>query len=93
MGDSEKDMPDRNISIDDVTVEDIVAKTTKSAGKKKTGKAGKFSEFVAEFKKIVWPSRTSTFRQTTAVIISSVLIGAIIVVVDMVIRLGLELVM
>ena len=45
----------------------------------------------AEFKKIIWPSRQSLGKQTLAVLLSSIGLGVIITLVDMIIRLGLEL--
>ena len=62
----------------------------KKSAKKPERKTSFFSEVVAEFKKIVWPNRNSLFKQTVAVIVSSVILGAIIVLVDLVIRFGIE---
>lgn len=44
----------------------------------------------AEFKKIVWPDRMSVAKQTTAVVIVSVILGAVIKVLDMLIQMGLN---
>ena len=76
-------------SIDDVTVEEAAVKTAKKP-KKKSGKPSFFSGIAAEFKKIIWPSHKTLFKQTTAVIISSVILGAIIYLVDMVIKFGID---
>ena len=57
------------------------------------GKAPKKSWFKglkAEFKKIIWPDKKSVAKQTTAVVIISVLLGALIKLVDMIIQLGLN---
>ena len=43
-----------------------------------------------EFKKIIWPDRNSLVKETTAVLVVSVLLGAIIFVVDFVARIGIE---
>ena len=57
------------------------------------GKAPKKSWFKglkAEFKKIIWPDKKSVSKQTTAVVIISVILGALIKLIDMIIQLGLD---
>lgn len=57
------------------------------------GKAPKKSWFKglkAEFKKIIWPDKKSVAKQTTAVVIISVILGALIKLIDMIIQLGLD---
>ena len=49
-----------------------------------------FKGLKAEFKKIIWPDRNSLVKETTAVLVVSVLLGAIIFVVDFVARIGIE---
>ena len=49
-----------------------------------------FKGLKAEFKKIIWPDRNSLEKETTAVLVVSVLLGAIIFVVDFVARIGIE---
>lgn len=44
----------------------------------------------SEFKKIIWPNKASVARQTTAVILASIFVGAIVKVLDMLIQLGLK---
>lgn len=94
MSDSEKDLMQKKLS-DDFIVEDVNIKTAKPAkAKKKSGKSGGgfFSQIKAEFKKIIWPSRQSLFRQTVAVVISTLVVGILIYAVDIVIKLGLDLI-
>lgn len=43
-----------------------------------------------EFKKIVWPTKDDTTKQTVAVIITSVVIGCLVALMDFVIRIGVE---
>lgn len=60
-----------------------------------TGKAPKKSWFAglqAEFKKIIWPDKASITRQSVAVAIISVFLGALIKILDMIIQLGLNLI-
>lgn len=91
MSDSEKEVMNSS-SLEDITVEDMAVKTVKPAKKsnKKNKKSGFFAGVAAEFKKIIWPSRNSLFKQTTAVIISSLILGVIIAVVDLLIKFGLD---
>ena len=44
----------------------------------------------AEFNKIVWPSRKSLAKETIAVLVVAVLLGAIISIVDLITRFGIE---
>lgn len=62
----------------------------KKESKKAERKTGYFREVVAEFKKIIWPNRNSLVKRTVAVIVSSVLLGAVIALIDLVVKFGLE---
>ena len=42
------------------------------------------------FKKIIWPDRKSLIRQTIAVLLTSVILGAVIALLDLVIRFGIN---
>ena len=44
----------------------------------------------AEFKKIVWPDKVTVAKESAAVVIISVILGAIIALVDMAIKFGLD---
>jgi preprotein translocase subunit SecE len=62
-------------------------------GENKTEKAPKtswFSGLKAEFKKIIWPDKTSLTRQTVAVVVVSVVLGLIIAVLDILIKYGVD---
>ncbi len=92
MGDLEKNVNGK-ASLDDITVEEMTAKTAKpakSAKKDKSHKKGFFSGVAAEFKKIIWPSRKSLLKQTTAVIVSSVILGVLIFLVDLLVKYGID---
>ena len=59
----------------------------------KTEKAKKTSWFKglkAEFKKIIWPDKKTLAKQTVAVTVVSVILGAIIAVVDVVVKYGID---
>ena len=47
-----------------------------------------FQELKAEFGKITWPTKKNLFRQSVAVIVTAVLMGVLIVLLDYLIRFG-----
>jgi preprotein translocase subunit SecE len=49
-----------------------------------------FKSVKAEFKKISWPDRKSTVRQSIAVVFISVVVGLIIAVIDYVVQYGVN---
>ena len=46
----------------------------------------------AEFKKIIWPDKETLTKQTIAVLVCSVVIGAVIAVLDLIIKFGLNII-
>lgn len=46
----------------------------------------------AEFKKIIWPDKDTLTKQTGAVLIVSVILGALIAVLDLIIKFGLNII-
>ncbi len=56
----------------------------------KAKKKNWFKGLKAEFKKIIWPDKKTLVKQTAAVITCSVLLGAIIAVVDALIQYGID---
>ena len=56
----------------------------------KANKPGKLSQIKAEFKKIIWPDKTTVRKETTAVITVSVLLGLLIALLDIVLRYGVD---
>ena len=57
----------------------------------KTQKKSWFKGLKAEFKKIVWPDKNTLAKQTTAVVAVSVILGALIAVIDVILRYGIDL--
>jgi preprotein translocase subunit SecE len=53
-------------------------------------KVSRFAGLKAEFNKIIWPDKESLVRQTTAVVITSVVVGLIIALLDYVIQYGVD---
>ncbi len=58
--------------------------------KEKKAKTSFFKGLKAEFKRIIWPNSKTLIRETTAVVVVSVLLGAIITALDFVIRIGID---
>lgn len=57
---------------------------------KKGGGLGKiFANLKTEFSRIIWPDKDSLTKNTVAVLVSSVALGIIIAVIDMIIKFGL----
>ncbi|MCI5501386.1 MAG: preprotein translocase subunit SecE [Lachnospiraceae bacterium] len=44
----------------------------------------------AEFNRIIWPDKDTVVKETTAVVIVTVILGAIIALLDFVIKTGLD---
>lgn len=57
----------------------------------KTTRTSFFTAVKAEFKKISWPDRESTFKQSVAVAIISIVVGLIIAVLDWIILYGVDI--
>ncbi len=54
-------------------------------------KSGEFWKGVkSEFRKIIWPDRTTLYRQTVAVVVVSVITGALIAVLDRALQYGIN---
>ena len=56
----------------------------------KTQKKSWFKGLKAEFNKIVWPDKNTLAKQTTAVVAVTVVLGALISVVDALLRYGID---
>ena len=58
--------------------------------KTRTQKKSWFKGLQAEFKKIIWPDKKTLAKQTTAVVTVSVVLGAVIAVIDAILRYGID---
>lgn len=65
-------------------------KTSENKTEKKQKKSSWFKSLKAEFKKIMWPDKKTLAKQTVAVTVCSVLLGAIIAIVDALIQYGID---
>ena len=57
----------------------------------KTQKKSWFKGLNREFKKVIWPDRMTVAKQTAAVVSVSVILGAIIAIVDFIAQYGVDL--
>lgn len=56
-------------------------------GKKKNGA---FHALKAEFHRIVWPDKETIIKESTAVVVSTIILGIIIALLDLLIKTGLD---
>ena len=61
-----------------------------NAKKQKAAKPDFFKGVKAEFKKISWPDKDSLIKQSVAVVCISVVLGAVIAVLDFLIQYGVD---
>lgn len=59
--------------------------------KENTQKKSRFKELKSEFKKIIWPNKVTLAKQTGAVVVISVILGAVIALVDFILKYGVDL--
>ena len=71
-----------------------MADTQEKTEKKSEKKEGKLSNFFkgvkAEFKKIIWPDRMTLVKQSVAVVVVSIITGALIAIIDRVLQYGIN---
>ena len=72
------------------TAKNEVTKKPANGPKKESKISIWWKEIKSEFKKIVWPDKPTLFRESVAVVIISVILGAIIALLDAAIKLGLD---
>ena len=56
----------------------------------KANKPGKLSQIKTECKKVIWPDQGTVRKETTAVVVVSVLLGLVIALLDIVLRYGVD---
>ena len=61
-----------------------------SAKKEKANKPNFCKGLKAEYKKIVWPDRNEVLKQSVAVVCISIVLGAIIAVLDFLMQYGVD---
>ncbi|MBO7711287.1 MAG: preprotein translocase subunit SecE [Lachnospiraceae bacterium] len=60
------------------------------AKKEDAGSKKWFDGLKAEFRKIIWPNREDIQKETTAVVVVSVILGVIIAVLDFIVQHGVD---
>lgn len=63
----------------------------KKKSEKKAQKTSWFQGMKAEFKKVIWPDKKTLAKQTAAVVSVSVFLGALISVIDVIVKYGIDL--
>lgn len=76
----------------DSDIKKEVEKQNEPKNTEKTAKknGGFFHALKAEFKRIIWPDKNAVVKETTAVVVVTVVLGVIIALLDFVIKLGLD---
>ncbi len=67
-----------------------MADSTKKEKKTKAAKPGFFKGVKAEFQKISWPDREAVIKQSVAVVCISVVLGAVIAILDFLMQYGVD---
>lgn len=60
------------------------------SNEEKTPKVKFFDGVKAEFKKIIWPDKDTLLKQSVAVVAVSIVLGAVIALIDMVVQYGVN---
>lgn len=68
--------------------QDEPKKTEQSA--KAPSKKGRLQGLKAEFHRIIWPDKDTVVKETTAVVVTTVILGIIIALLDYAIKAGLD---
>ena len=69
-------------------MQDEPKKTAKTATASK--KKSRLQGLKAEFRRIIWPDKETITKETTAVVVSTVILGIIIPLLDLLIKTGLD---
>ena len=69
-------------------MQDEPKKTAKTATASK--KKSRLQGLKAEFRRIIWPDKETITKETTAVVVSTVMLGIIIALLDLLIKTGLD---
>ena len=75
----------------DATV-NTTEKSTEKQKEQKSPKKSWIKGLKAEFSKIIWPDKETLVKESTAVIVISLVLGVVIALLDMVIRAGIDVI-
>ena len=70
-----------------------MAETTNAANAAKARKPSFLKGLKAEFKKIVWPDQETVAKQSATVVVVTILLGAVIALLDSLIKYGLNIIL
>ena len=70
-----------------------MAETTNAANAAKARKPSLLKGLKAEFKKIVWPDQETVAKQSATVVVVTILLGAVIALLDYLIKNGLNIIL
>lgn len=72
--------------------EEVMQDEPKKTAKTATGskKKSRLQGLKAEFRRIIWPDKETITKETTAVVVSTVILGIIIALLDLLIKTGLD---
>lgn len=65
-------------------------KTTEQKKPKTAEKKSFFRGLKAEFKRIIWPEKDALVKETSAVLIVTIVLGVIISIIDLIIKTGMD---
>ena len=61
-----------------------------SSNKKQSKLGSFFNGLSAEFKKVIWPDKTTLLKQTVTVTVASVVLGLLIALIDTIVQYGVN---
>ena len=86
-------MEENTVSAVETTEKAAKADKTEKPAKKKEKKPSFWSGLKKEYRKIVFADKETVAKQTVAVVVMSIVIGALIAVLDMIMKFGLSFIL
>lgn len=80
-------MAQKEVNMEDSEIKNGSKKAERSADQKKNSF---FKALKAEFHRVVWPEKDTIVKETTAVVVVTVILGVVIALLDFVIKLGID---
>ena len=75
----------------DATV-NTTGKPAEKSNAPKTPKKSWFKGLKAEFSKIIWPDKETLFKESTTVVVISIVLGVVIALIDMIVKAGIDVI-
>lgn len=83
-------MGDSEIKNEETKTQNEPKNTEKAADTEKKKQGSFWKRLKGEFKKVIWPTKDTIVKETTAVVIVTVILGAVIALLDFVLKLGID---